>query len=237
MSDALLTPIVGILGGMGPAATADFLTKLVAATPARSDQDHLRVLLWSDPRVPDRSAALLHDGPDPTAWLLRGARRLADGGAELIAVPCNTAHAYLDPLVADTDLELVSIIDAAADAAVDRGWRRPGILATAGTVRAGLHQDALSVRGLESLVPSAEEQQQVDAVIAAVKAGRAGAAEESALVEVGVRLRERGADGLLSACTELVFVLDRTDPPLPVVDPADELAQLVVARASERMGQ
>jgi len=221
---------------MGPVATADFYRKVIDHTMADRDQDHLPVMIWADPRVPDRSAGLF-GGPDPTPWLAEGIAALQAGGCELLAVPCNTAHAFLGPLVADTGLELVSIIDAAAAAAVDRGWRRPGILATAGTIRAGLHQNALSVRGLESLVPTAEEQQQVDAVIAAVKAGRAAAEEESALVEVAAQLRERGADGLLSACTELVFVLDRTHPPLPVVDPADELAQLVVARASERMGR
>lgn len=221
---------IGILGGMGPAATADFYGKVITNTAADRDQDHLPVVIWADPRIPDRSAGLF-GGPDPTPWLAEGLAALRTAGCDLLAVPCNTAHAYLPGLLADSGLELVSIIDVAADAAVERGWHRPGVLATAGTVRAGLHSAALAERGVACVVPTEAEQSRVDAVIAAVKAGRAGAAEERALVEVAAALQDRGADGLLSACTELVLVLDRTTPPLPVVDPADELARRVVVIA------
>ena len=88
-------PIVGILGGMGPLATADFYTKLILATPATRDQEHLRVVMWADPTVPDRSVGILGDGPDATPWLVRGGQMLAAMGAAFIAMPCNTAHAYL----------------------------------------------------------------------------------------------------------------------------------------------
>jgi aspartate racemase len=103
--------VVGVLGGMGPAATADFYDKLVRATPATRDQHHLRVVVWSDPTVPDRSAAIVGDGPDPTPWLLRGGRVLTGAGAGLIAVPCNTAHAFLATVEEQIGVPMVHMID------------------------------------------------------------------------------------------------------------------------------
>src|SRR5690606_23023618 len=92
-------PIVGILGGMGPLATADLYRKIIEVTPATRDQDHLHVIIDADPTVPDRTQALLHGAEDPTPWLVAGARRLESAGASFIVIPCNTAHAFLDRLL------------------------------------------------------------------------------------------------------------------------------------------
>src|SRR5205823_10945930 len=109
-------PIVGILGGMGPAATADLYAKIIAATPATRDQDHLHVVIWADPTVPDRSTALLHGGEDPTPWLLRGAQRLVEMGAALIAVPCNTAHAFLPRIAGEVPVPFLHMMAETATA-------------------------------------------------------------------------------------------------------------------------
>ncbi|WP_282974806.1 aspartate/glutamate racemase family protein [Saccharopolyspora erythraea] len=140
------TLTVGILGGMGPAATADFYDKLVRATPVATDQDHLRVVIWADPSVPDRTAALTGAGPDPTPWLSRGAEKLRACGADLLAVPCNTAHAFAPQVAEACGLPLVSIIDVTAEAAGTALPRpsRAGLLATTGTVRSGLYHSALA---------------------------------------------------------------------------------------------
>jgi len=127
------SPVVGILGGMGPAATADFYAKLTSRTPAVSDQDHLRVIIWSDPTIPDRSRALTGEGPDPTPTLRRGAQGLRAAGASLLAVPCNTAHAFLPGIMDGLDIPVVDMIAAVAAYVTSRRsprhsrnrWRRP----------------------------------------------------------------------------------------------------------------
>ncbi len=235
MDEAPVKPIVGILGGMGPAATADFLTKLVAATPARIDQEHLRVLLWSDPRVPDRTAALLDGGADPTGWLLRGARFLADGGAELIAMPCNTAHAFLGPVERQVGVRIVHMIDETVGrvAALGPPVRRAGLLATAGTVRAGLYQDRLAACGIATVTPTADEQEKVTEAVRSVKSGFREA-PAAAIAEIGGRLVARGAQALIAGCTEIPLVFGPDDAPVPVIDPAEVLAGAVVAAVAER---
>jgi aspartate racemase len=229
--------VVGILGGMGPAATADFYQKLVRATPASNDQEHLRVVLISDPTVPDRSAAILGDGPDPTPWLLHGAHLLASVGAELIGVPCNTAHAFLAPVQEQTGLPIIHMIDQAVRAVldVDPLPQRVGLLATTGTVRAGLYQDWFSRVGVGVLAPTAGEQTElVTPAILAVKSRRRDADPVGMLAEAGRRLERRGAQVLIAGCTEIPLVFDGRHSDRPVIDPTWALAQAIVGAASGR---
>ncbi|WP_416446135.1 aspartate/glutamate racemase family protein [Leucobacter sp. HNU] len=107
--------VVGVLGGMGPAATADFYRKLVEATPARRDQDHLRTLIWSDPSIPDRAEAFLRGGPSPVRGLLAGARLLEESGADFIAVPCNTAHLFLGAVRRRAGIPVLDMIGSTVD--------------------------------------------------------------------------------------------------------------------------
>jgi aspartate racemase len=226
--------VVGVLGGMGPAATADFYDKLVRATPATTDQHHLRVVVWSDPTVPDRSAAIVGDGPDPTPWLLRGARVLTGAGAGLIAVPCNTAHAFLATVEEQIGVPIVHMIDQAVRVVVEHAPRprRVGLLATTGTVRAGLYQDWFARAGVDVVLPTSNEQEDlVASAIQAVKAGRRGREVTGLLADAGQRLARRGAQVLISACTEIPLVFDERHTSLPVIDPTWVLAHAVVAAA------
>ena len=132
--------IIGILGGMGPLATADLYTKIIRATPATRDQEHLHVIIDADPTVPDRSAFLRGLGPDPMPKLTAGAERLERIGAAFIAIPCNTAHAFLPALRGRVG---IPILDMVAETAVrvrrdHPSARRVGILATQGTIESGL---------------------------------------------------------------------------------------------------
>lgn len=225
--------IVGVLGGMGPAATADFYTKLIAATPATRDQDHLLVVVWADPSVPDRSAALLGLGPDPTPVLRQGVQRLADAGAQVLAVPCNTAHAFVAPLAVEAGIQLISIIEVTA------AWLRAelgsggcaGLLATPGTVTSGLYHRACAVRGVRVHAPDAARQEAVTAAIAAVKAGRVTTGVVADLVEAAADLTEHGAEVIVAGCTEVVLALEGAAVPAPIVDPAVLLAAEVVLQA------
>ncbi|MER6868677.1 amino acid racemase [Amycolatopsis sp. NPDC000673] len=222
-------PLVGILGGMGPAATADFYAKLVRATPASRDQEHVRAVIWSDPLIPDRTEALLGGGPDPTPALLRGAMRLVEAGADMIVVPCNTAHAFLPRVARRIDVPIVDMIGAAAAAAarMKPAFAAVGLLATTGTVRAGLYQDRLRQVGITVLVPSLVEQDEW--VMPAIRAVKAGAAPGPLLAAAAEKLIERGAAAMIAGCTEVPLGLPEALR-VPVIDPAVALAEAVVAR-------
>lgn len=229
-----MSRIVGILGGMGPLATADLYRKIILATPAARDQDHLHVVIDADPSVPDRTAALRGEAPDPTPWLLRGARRLEAVGVAFIVVPCNTAHAFLPtvrPHVAIPILDMIAETAARVHADFPAA-RRVGVLATRGTVESGLYHRALAAEGLEAITPDAAAQDRlVGAAIAAVKAGDTSAAVGMLVVEAGRGLVAAGAEVLLAACTELPLVLTAANSPAPLLDPTQALAEAAVREA------
>ncbi|MGW3561021.1 amino acid racemase [Streptomyces sp. NPDC000963] len=163
-------PVLGILGGMGSLATADFYRRVVERTPAGSDRAHLPVVMRADPAVPDRTAALLGEGPSPVPALVEGARRLQRAGASCIAVPCDTAHAYVERLSRATDAEVLDMIGAALEAAAAcraPGTERVGVLATRGTRLAGLYERTGARLGLDVVhVPASVQERYVDAATA-----------------------------------------------------------------------
>lgn len=230
-----IAPLVGVLGGMGPAATADFYAKLVRATPSRSDQTHLKVVIWSDPAVPDRTAALLARGPDPTAAITASALTLASLGCDLIAMPCNTAHAFLPAVQAQLGIPVLDMIEETVTrtAANSSGVRRVGILATTGTLHAELYQRALARHGLESTQPRAEDQDRLMDAIGAAKAGTAGGHDKQSVKRIARGLLEDGADALILACTEVPLLLPSAHAPALTVDSTQCLAEAVVARSLE----
>ncbi|MEU1553603.1 amino acid racemase [Streptomyces scabiei] len=228
------TEVIGILGGMGPAATADFYTKLVAETPGSSDQDHLRTVIWSDPSIPDRTEALLGDGPDPTPWLLDGSRVLREAGATVIAIPCNTAHAFVPRIAAHVGLPIIHMIGEVARHLTTRTPRigTVGLLATTGTVRAGLYQEWLDRFGIDLLLPDADSQErEVMTAVRAVKAGVRDTTTTARLARAARGLTERGAQAVIAGCTEVPLGLPPDAVDAPLVDPALVLARALVRRA------
>jgi aspartate racemase len=226
--------VIGILGGMGPLATADLYQKIIQTTPAATDQEHIPVVIHADPRVPDRTEALLRDGEDPTPWLVHGARVLCGMGADFIVMPCNTAHAFLDAVQPAVDRPILSMIDAAADEirANYPGETTVGLLATSGTISAELYQMALTSRGVDVIVPDDDIQRRcVMAAIREVKAGRAGRAATALLTEAAQHLTERGANVLLAACTEIPVIFEQRHTQTPLVDATSSLARIAVATA------
>ncbi|KAB2352348.1 cysteate racemase [Actinomadura rudentiformis] len=231
------TQVIGILGGMGPAATADFYTKLVALTPGRRDQEHLKTVIWSDPTVPDRTEALLGRGPDPTPWLLNGCRVLREAGATLIAIPCNTAHAFVPRISDRAGLPIVHMIGEVAQHLTRRGpsLRTAGLLATTGTVRAGLYQECLARVGIDVLLPDRTSQaNEVMTGILAVKAGKRSDAVGEPLARAAHRLTDRGAQVIIGGCTEIPLGLPPQAIPVPLIDPAVVLARALVRRSGAR---
>lgn len=195
--------LLGVLGGMGPAATVDFLGKLVAATPATRDADHLPTVVWSWPQTPDRVAPIIDGrGPSPLPAMRAGVARLVAAGARAIAIPCNTAHHWYDDLAADCPVPILHIVDAVAAAAPAGAL---GLLATRATLHARLFPKRLGRACLEPT--EAELTETLLPAIAAVKRGEAGrfSADVRAVVD---RMLADGAAAVVLACTELPLALD-----------------------------
>jgi len=225
--------VIGILGGMGPEATARLFQLLTAATPAEHDQDHLHVLINSDPKIPDRTAAILGSGEDPLPALVEGARLLERAGADFLIMPCNTAHHWLPALREEVRVPILDMLRETVLVVARHAPQvsRIGLLATTGTVRTGLYESRLASEGVAVVRPTDAEQEAVMSVIHAVKAGRAGLGPR--LDEVGQALRRRGAQGLLLGCTELSVVDLPGSSDFPVFDPLRVLAERAVLLAKD----
>lgn len=228
------SPVIGILGGMGPAATADFYRKIVAATPAERDQDHLRTLIWSDPSIPDRATAFLHGGESPIDGLQAGALLLESAGADFLAVPCNTAHLFLEPVRQVISIPILDMIEATVTELVEgvRHASTVAVLGTAATIESGLYAARLQKYGLRSLDLSVFEQRAVIAAIAAVKSGNVSSATR-ALQPIIDALIARGAHTVIAGCTELPIALGELHNGLSVIDPTAALARECVSRARQ----
>jgi aspartate racemase len=218
---------IGILGGMGPAATVDLMAKIIAATPAQVDQAHVPMVAVSIPQIPDRIAGLRGTGPSPVPAMQDAVRRLELAGAEGFAIACNTAHAWADELTRATTLPFIHMADAvleklpSADAPL-------ALLATDGTLMAGFYQSRLASAGRQMLAPNVEEQKRV---MEGVRAVKAGALEEAKLLiaPVAYALLARGASKVILGCTEIPLALAR-DASLAesVLDATQALAEACV---------
>lgn len=216
--------VVGIIGGMGPLATADLFEKIILHTEARTDQEHLRVVIDSNTDIPDRTEALLHGGEDPVPELTKSAVRLESIGAQVLVMPCNTAHGFYDQIAAAVNVPVLNMITLTRDALKEKGIRRAGLLATDGTVETGIYQNAFAGSGIELLVPEGEDQKAVmDIVYDGVKAGRSDF-DVSAFRRTCEHLLAAGAETLVLGCTELPPAFADYHLDYPCVDPTLELA-------------
>lgn len=221
---------IGILGGMGPMATADLFRKIVACTDAAGDNDHIRVYIDSNASIPDRTAAILSGGEDPVPAMADALRHLELCGADCLVMPCNTAHYFLPRLAPLTKLPFLSMIEAAARACRERfPGKAAAILATTGTLAAGLYQDALAAEGVPFLVPDeAERDALMEVIYQGVKAGAPTSRYRAAFLSVTEALAARGAECFLLACTELPLACQALGLDLPCVDPTEELAKAAI---------
>jgi aspartate racemase len=235
-----MNQVLGILGGMGPLATVDFMRKLIEETPAARDEDHIPVIAWSVPQIPERPAAITGDGESPLPALLEGIRTLKEARAIAIAIPCNTAHFWYDDMVRTGGLPIIHIADAAlAELATRRiSGKTVGLIATKGTLAAGFFQQRLAARGLRHITNSDAD---IDAFVlpAIVHVKRNELDAAAALLETAVKkLIDAGAAGVILACTETPVVLDRLSPELAAhcVDATRALAKACVEWWGENEG-
>ncbi|GAA4640623.1 amino acid racemase [Actinoallomurus vinaceus] len=196
---------------MGPAATAEFMRLLTAITPAQRDQDHPRVLVLSDTQIPDRRAAF-GGGDDPTPWIRSDLFRLARWGADLLAMPCNTAHLFVEGMAAELPKPLVHIAEATITQAYRRSPRGGLLVATGATVRSGLYQQWARRLGYRLVVPPPDRQEAIDVMIDLVKAGQAEEAARSLAATLEEAWQERDLP-MVAACTEVPLAYDLTGLP------------------------
>jgi len=217
---------VGVLGGLGPAATVDFMARLIAATPAATDQDHLHLLVDHNPAVPNRHDAIAGRAPSVGPALAAMARGLERGGADCLVMVCNTAHAWEQDIREAVAIPFLSIVDATVEALDQHPPRRVGVMAADGCREAGLYQRALVARGHEPVLWDPPEQAAFMALVYRVKAGERGPALSRAMGELAGALAGRGAEALIAACTEIPLVLDAAAAPRPLY----ASTELLVAR-------
>lgn len=221
--------VVGVLGGMGPGATIDFMAEILAATPAEKDQHHLRLLVDQNPQLPSRQLALAGAGESPGPQLATMAKGLERSGADFLVMPCNTAHAYRDDIVAATTIPLVSIIDETV--AECRGLERVGLLATVGCLEAGVFQAAFAATGQSLILPTAAELEEFTRLVAAIKIGNQSDEIRMAMTQLAEALLNRGAQGIVAGCTEIPLVLEQSMLQVPLISSTTVLAKSTVAIA------
>ena len=228
--------IVGILGGLGPEATVLVFNKILQHTPATKDQEHLRILIDSNPKIPERLPAILGTGPNPVPMMALSAEALARAGAEFIIIPCVTAHYFLPELRQKISLPILSMLDEAASVikASQPSIRKIGLLAAEGTLKVGLFQSRLSRDGIQTVIPEGEDRAEVQRLIFRIKDTRAKHNREEIsrkFGEIGERMITRGAEAILIGCTEISLLMNSDEFPVRGFDALTILARAAVREA------
>lgn len=231
---------LGILGGMGPEASVRFLDLIIRNTSAAADRDHVPVILYSLPQVPDRTEAILHGGESPVPRLAEGLAALEAAGAEILVMPCVTAHHFWPQVASRTRLPFVNILEEALRDLREThpGIRTIGLLATTGTVRSRLVHALFEPAGFHILTPPDEDQRLVTETVfgkQGVKAGITHGRPRAIIRDVAARLVATGAGAVMAGCTEIPLVLEDADLSVPFVEPLRAGARACIRAAGGRL--
>jgi aspartate racemase len=226
--------IVGIIGGMGPEATVELMRRVIAKTPAEGDEDHIHLIVESNPNIPSRMAHLIEGtGPDPSPELVRIAQSLERAGAQALAMPCNTAHAYADSIRSAVKIPLLDMVALTVERIAAAGeTRRVGLLASTAVLSTGLFAKAFAAKKIHAAQPLRQEE--VMALIKAVKRGDIGPRVQAELGRIALELKPQ-VDALLVACSELSVI--SAGITVPFVDSLDVLADAVVSFATRQVAR
>ena len=227
---------IGILGGMGPEATLDCFAKIIKNTPAKKDQEHLRVIIDSNPKIPDRPAAIIGKGESPVPVLIHGCRCLQLAGADFIIIPCVTAHFFLEEIRREVKLPILSILDVVTETIVREYPQitNVGLLAITATINSGLFQKRLAADNIQTLVPDEVGQSTVMAAVADIKKtqpARSRAQITADLIATAEGLVSRGARGIVAGCTEIPLALKPEHLAVPCFDALTILARAAIFEA------
>ena len=223
-------PIAGVLGGLGPAASVDFMSRVLNRTGASRDQDHIRMLIDHNPTVPDRHRAVAGETPGVAPQLVDMAQRLESAGAEFLVMVCNTAHAWGDAIRDAVSIPFVSIIEVTVEALGPQPLE-VGVMAAEGCLRAGLYQQALAAAGHNPVLWSDAELEAFMALVYRIKAGERDPAMAGTMSRLAGSLEFGGAEALIAGCTEIPLVLDSAGTNLPLFSSTDLLVDRTIALA------
>jgi len=221
---------IGILGGMGPEATAHMYSLINKHTLVEKDQDHIRLFIVSNPEIPPRTDAILQQGPSPVPFLIEGIRRLKNAGVDFVILPCVTAHYFLPEVLAQIDVPFLSLIDESLNWAKENisGLKKVGLLSSTGTQVSRLFHDKFGPAGIEVTTPQGEDQQEVmDAIFgpSGIKTGFTSGRSKEYIIRAAEKLVAGGAEAIIAGCTELPLVLEAADISAPLIEPMDILAR------------
>lgn len=222
--------MIGILGGMGPEATIDLYRRILALTPVTKDQDHIRVLIYSNPKIPDRSLAIAEGGESPLDALIESAILLERAGAGIIAMPCNAAHYYLPEMQKKVSIPFLDMVAETRENLVQKlpSAKIVGLLASLGGARSGVYGRSLAEAGIDVLIPSDAEQEEIEKCVAQVKAGIHNRSTQKTFQSIGTRLFKSGAEAVILGCTEVPLAFDPDEVDYPTLNSTRILAEAAV---------
>lgn len=228
--------IIGILGGMGPQATLDLYREIISLTPAEKDQDHIKVLIYSNPKIPDRTSAILSGGESPLPQLVESAKILEQAGAGILTVPCNAAHYFVPEIQKHVTIPILNMIEETCKAVqtLMPEVKAVGLLAATLTVKGGLYRKVFNKVGIKVLEPNEANQQRVHAGIFQVKAKSYGASTCDTFESIGASLIKAGAGVVILGCTEVPLAFDSERVGYPSLNATRVLAQAAVNWALEK---
>lgn len=227
---------IGILGGMGPEATLDLYRHIIRLTPATKDQDHIPVLIYSNPKIPDRTKAITGTGENPLPYLIESARLLERSGSGIIAIPCNATHHYLPDIQREVNIPILNMI---AETCTRIRRQLPnaktiGLLATTGTVVSGIYHKTLSAAGIRVLIPGEAAQNEIQSAINQIKAGTHNQSTKEVFQAIGLQLIQAGADAIILGCTEIPLAFETTAVEYPTLNPTQILAESAIRWALKK---
>ena len=220
---------LGIIGGMGPQATVDFMQRLVSMTEVSGDADHMRVYADSHPQIPNRVAAILSGGESPLPAMLQSLEKLQACGAEVIAMPCITAHYFMEGLLEQAKVEMLDMRALTVDACLhDFPGKTAAVLSTVATAKSGLLTSALQEKGVSCIIPDEAGLQEMGQLILNVKANHEPERTVARFEAIVADLQEKGADYFVLACTEIPIMAQQSGISIAYVDPTAQLAKAAI---------
>lgn len=225
------TKTVGVIGGLGPVATLDFFDRILKRTRAPREQDHLRLIIDNNTKIPDRNVHSRGDGPSPAAALAASARGLQQAGADFIVMACNTTHAWEADIRAAISVPFLSIIEETVKVVADLRPEAVGVLAGDACVAAGLYQNALKAAGMKCIMPAADTQKSLMELIYRIKSGDTGETVRRSAATIARRLEAQGAEVIIAGCTEIPIVLTADDIDSELVNSTDVLVERTILYA------
>jgi len=225
--------IIGILGGMGPEATIDLFYKIIKFTPAEKDQDHLRIIIDNNPKIPDRTAAILGKGENPLPALQETAQNLEKAGADFIIIPCNTAHYFLSQIQKSVKIPILNMIEETVKETKKRipQIKKVGLLASIGVYKSKIYHQHFKKFNIEVISPEEKNKEKVMKVIYTIKAGNLSEEVKKNIILIAQKLIDNGAEAIITGCTEIPLILKEGDISAPIIDPTQALAKAAAQKA------